>query len=67
MLAYAATILIVLVLVWLINWAVAYFSTPDPLAKLVTFGTIVVAIIIVIYCLLGMLGMAPAGFVIPKV
>lgn len=67
MLAYAVTIIIVLFLVWLVNWATAYWNTPDPLAKIVNFGIIVVAVVIVIYCLLGMLGMAPAGFVIPKV
>jgi hypothetical protein len=43
-------------LVW---WAVAQFGTPEPLAKVVTVGSVVIAIIVIVFMWLNLLGMAP--------
>lgn len=67
MLINIGTILLVLVLIAVVYWAVDALGTPEPLNKIVKVGSVCIAIIIVVFVMLQMLGMAPAGSVIPKV
>lgn len=44
----------------LAHWAVTALGTPEPLARIVRVGAVVIAIIIVVFLWLGVFGMAPA-------
>jgi hypothetical protein len=43
----------------LVHWAVPRLGTPAPLANVVLVGSIVIAIIVIVFMWLGLFGMAP--------
>jgi hypothetical protein len=51
--------LLVCGLLALVYWAVAALGTPEPLARVVRVGAIVIAIIVVVLIWLNLFGMAP--------
>jgi len=44
----------------LAHWAVGALGTPEPLARVVRVGTVVIAIVIIVLLWLNVFGMAPA-------
>jgi len=53
-------LLIVCVVIGLVWWVVDYLPVPEPLNKLIKIVSIVIGVVIIIYALLGLAGMAPA-------
>ena len=43
----------------LIHWAVPRMGTPEPLARVVLVGSIILIIIVIVFLWLGLFGMAP--------
>ena len=52
-------LLIVCVVIGLVWWVCDYLPVPEPLNKLIKVVSIVIGVIIIIYALLGLAGMAP--------
>lgn len=52
-------LLIICVVIGLIWWVVDYLPVPEPLNKLIKVVSIVIGVIVIIYALLGIAGMAP--------
>lgn len=55
-LVYLLVVCVVIGLVW---WVADYLPVPEPLNKLIKVVSIVIGVIIIIYALLGLGGMAP--------
>lgn len=53
-------LLVVCVVIGLIWWVADYLPVPEPLNKLIKVVSIVIGVIIIIYALLGLAGVAPA-------
>lgn len=43
----------------LVYWAVGALGTPEPLARVVTVGSVCIAIIVIVFMWLGLFGLAP--------
>lgn len=48
--------------VGLVYWAVPRLRTPEPLANLVLVGSVVIAIVIIVFLWLGVFGLMPGPF-----
>jgi len=53
-------LLVVCIIIGVIWWVVDYMPVPQPLNKLIKVVSIVIGVIIIVYALLGLGGMAPA-------
>jgi hypothetical protein len=60
MLSTLVYLLVVCVVIGVIWWVADYLPVPEPLNKLLKIVSIIVGVIIIIYALLGLAGMAPA-------
>jgi hypothetical protein len=56
MITLAVGLIIVLVVVWIVFYALQTFPPPEPLGKFIRFGVIVVAVIVVCILLLNAIG-----------
>ena len=52
-------VLIVAVIIGLVWWVVDYLPVPEPLNKLIKIVSIVIGVIVIIYALMSLIGMAP--------
>ena len=53
-------LLVVCIIIGVVWWVVDYMPVPQPLNKLIKVVSIVIGVIIIVYALLGLGGMAPA-------
>ena len=53
-------LLVVCIIIGVIWWVVDYMPVPQPLNKLIKVVSIVIGVIVIVYALLGLGGMAPA-------
>jgi hypothetical protein len=51
--------IVICCLVALAHWATTALATPDPLARVVRVGSVVVAIVVILFLWLGVFGLAP--------
>lgn len=60
MLSTLVYLLVVCVIIGVVWWVVDFLPVPEPLNKLIKVVSIVIGVIIIIYALMGLGGMAPA-------
>jgi len=53
-------LLVVCIIIGVVWWVVDYMPVPQPLNKLIKVVSIVIGVIVIVYALLGLGGMAPA-------
>jgi len=52
-------LLVVAIIIGMVWWLCDYLPVPEPLNKLIKIVSIVIGVIVIIYALLGIAGMAP--------
>lgn len=58
LLAFGLFLIIVLLVAWLIIWAVGYLGAPDPLKKVAVVAVVIIAALIILARALPLLGVA---------